>query len=177
MCYFGGCVVQCGTGDFWCSTRYCLGPLLFLIFINDLTESITSSVKLLADDCLVSRTIHSSNNVIQLQEDIVQLGLWVNSWLMTLIPHKCSIRHISNKHNTVCAKYTINGFPLNCDSGVKYLDVSISSSMSWNDHIDIICTKARKPLGFIRRNLRNCSQYVRNQAYSSPMRQILEHAC
>ena len=48
-----------------------LGTLLFPIFINDLTESITSSVKLFADDCLVYRTIHSSNDVIQLQEYLV----------------------------------------------------------------------------------------------------------
>ena len=45
------------------------GRLLFFILINDLSESITSSVKLFADDCLVYRTIHSSNDAIQLQED------------------------------------------------------------------------------------------------------------
>ena len=71
-----------------------LGPLLFLIFINDLTESITPSVKLFAGDCLVYRTINSSNDAIQLQEDRVQLGLWVNSWQMTINPHKCSIMDI-----------------------------------------------------------------------------------
>ena len=56
-----------------------LRPLLFPIFINDLTESITSSAKLFSDDCLVHRTIHSSNYAIQLQVDLVQLGLWVIS--------------------------------------------------------------------------------------------------
>ena len=64
-------------------------------------ESITSSVKLFADDCLVYRTIHSTNDAIQLQEDLVQLGLLVNSWQMTLNPHKCSIMHIPNKCNSV----------------------------------------------------------------------------
>ena len=88
-----------------------LGPLLFLIFINDLPESITSSAKLFANYCLLYCTIHLSNDAIQLQEDLVQLGLWVNFWQMTLNPHKCSIMHISNKRNTVCAKYTINDFP------------------------------------------------------------------
>ena len=81
--------------------------------------------------------------------------------------------HISNKRNTISAKYTINGFPLNCVSGVKYLGVSISSKMSWSDHIDDICTKARKSLRFIRRNLRNFPQYVRNQAYTSLVRSML----
>ena len=97
-----------------------LGPLLFLIFINDMTESITSSVKLFADDCFVYRTIRSSNNAIQLLEDLVQHRLWVNSWQMTLNPHKCSIMQISNKLNTVCAKYTIKGFPLSCVSGTSW---------------------------------------------------------
>ena len=100
----------------------------------------------------------------------------MNSWQMTLNPHKCSTMHISNKRNTVCAKYTINGFPLNCVSGVKYVGVSISSKMSWSNHIDDICTKARKPLGFIRRNLRNSPQYMQNQTYSSLVRPILEYA-
>ena len=107
-----------------------------------MTESITSSVKLFAEDCLVYRTIYSSNDAMQLQEHFVQLGLWVNSWQMTINPHKCSVMHIFNKRNTVCAKYIINGFPLNCVSRVMYLGVSISSKMSWSDHIDNICTKA-----------------------------------
>ena len=153
------------------------GPLLFLIFFDDLTESITSSVKLFAYDCLVYRTIRSSSDAIQLQEDLVQLELWVNSWLMTFDPHKCSIVHISNKRNPVCTIYTINGLPLNCVSGVKHIGVSVSSKTSWSDHIDDICRKARKSLDFIRRNLRNCAQYVRNQAYTSLVCQILEHAC
>ena len=133
--------VPCGT---------MLGLLLFLFFI-------TAFVKLLADNCYA---IDSSNDAIQLQEDLVQLGLWVNSWQMTLDPHKCSIMHISSKGNTVCAKYTINAFPFNCVSGVKYLGVSISSTMSWSDHIDNICTKTRKSFGFICRNLHNCPQYM-----------------
>ena len=101
----------------------------------------------------------------------------MNSRQMTIDPHKCSIMHISNKHNTVCAKYTINGFPLKCVSGVQYLGVAISSKMSVSDHIDDISTKARKSLGFIHINLRNCPQYMQNQAYTSLVHPILEHAC
>ena len=93
----------------------------------------------------------------------------------TLYPHKCSTMYISNKRNTICAKYTINGFPSNYVSGVKYLGVPISSKMSWSDHIDDICTKERKSLGFIRRNLPNCLQYVRNQAYSKNRTYVCIH--
>ena len=66
----------------------------------------------------------------------------MNSGQMTLDPHKYLIIYIYNKLNTVCAKYTISGFLLNCVSGVKYLGVSISYRMSWSDHIEDICSKA-----------------------------------
>ena len=92
---------------------------------------------------------------------------------MTVNPHKCSIMLISNECNTVFAKYTINGFPLNCVSVFKYLGVSISSKMSWSDHIDNICTKARKSLGFICTNLCNYHLCMQNKAYASLVRPIL----
>ena len=118
-------------------------PLLFLIFLNDLPDSITSSAKLFAYDCFFYRTIHSTDDAIQLQKDLDQLGLLVNTLQMTLNPHKCSIMHISNKRLTVCAKYKINGIPLNCVSEVKFHGASIISMASWSDHIEDICTKAR----------------------------------
>ena len=99
---------------------------------------------------------------------------------MTLNLCKCSVMHMSNKRDTLSTKYTINGFPFNCISGVKYLInlisyVSISCKMSWNDHTDDICTKTRKSLGLICRNLRNCPQYVRNQAYTPHVRPMFEY--
>ena len=55
-------------------------PLLFLVFINDLPESISLCVKLFPDDCLAYGTIHSPNDAIQLQGDFDPLGLWVKAW-------------------------------------------------------------------------------------------------
>ena len=59
------------------------GAHICLISINDLVESISSSVKLFDDDCSVSPTIRSLNNAIQWQEELDQLGLRVNAWQMT----------------------------------------------------------------------------------------------
>ena len=101
----------------------------------------------------------------------------MNALKMTLSLHRCSIMCISIKCNTVSTKYTINDFPLNRVSGVKYLGVSISSKISCSNRIHDICTKERKSLGFICRNLCNCPQYVQDQAYSSLERPMLEYAC
>ena len=119
-----------------------LGPLLFLILINDPPENISSSVKFFADDCLIYRTIHSPNNAIQLQ-DLDQQGLWVNVWQRNLRLHRCPVMCVSNKQSTLSTKYTINGIAINCALTVKYLGASISSKMSWSDHIGNICANAK----------------------------------
>ena len=59
-----------------------LGPILFLIFINDLPDDIKSSVCLFADDCVLYRNIHSLQDCLILQEDLDSLGLWAAKWQM-----------------------------------------------------------------------------------------------
>ena len=53
-----------------------LGPILFLIFINDLPDNIKSSVRLFAEDCVLYRSIHSLQDCLILQEVLDSLGLW-----------------------------------------------------------------------------------------------------
>ena len=143
-----------------------LGPLLFLFVINDLSESISSSATLFAEDCLVYPSIHSPNDAIQQHEDLDQLGLWINAWQITLNLNECSVI-IFLAIEPRSTKHTINWFTLNWVPGVKYLGASIHSMMSWSDRIDDICTKAKRLLGFICWNLHNCPHYARNLAYAS----------
>ena len=55
-----------------------LGPLIFVIFINDLSKSIISSVEVFADDCLTCHTIYSQIGATHIKEDDDQLGLLLN---------------------------------------------------------------------------------------------------
>ena len=59
-----------------------LGPVLFLLFINDLPDNIRSSVCLFADDCVLYRNIHSLQDCLTLQEDLTSLGQWEADWQM-----------------------------------------------------------------------------------------------
>ena len=59
-----------------------LGPILFLIFINDLPDNIRSSVHLFVDDCALYRNIYSIQDCFILQEDLTSLGQWEVDWQM-----------------------------------------------------------------------------------------------
>ena len=73
-----------------------LGPLLFLIYINDMPNVISSGtyIHLFADDCLNYRYISSLDDQVILQRDIVALQGWAERWGMRFNPSKCNILHI-----------------------------------------------------------------------------------
>ena len=59
-----------------------LGPLMFLLYANDIGEGVNSEVKLFADDCLLYRTIESESDTKQLQEELSKMTEWSKKWLM-----------------------------------------------------------------------------------------------
>ena len=89
-----------------------LGPLLFLVYINDLPSAITSSsTYLFADDTKFLKSICTLENCPQLQKDIDSMSSWCHKWKLTLNEAKCVAMHFSLspiKQNT----YTINNFSI-----------------------------------------------------------------
>ena len=73
-----------------------LGPLLFLVFINDLPAMASSTTRLFADDCLMYRTIEDTSDAEALQADLDKLQQWEQDWLMDFNPSKCEVISITN---------------------------------------------------------------------------------
>ena len=68
-----------------------LGPVLFSLYINDITTDIDSEIRLFADDCVCYREIKGTEDTVKLQEDIDRLGCWARKWGMRFQPVKCNI--------------------------------------------------------------------------------------
>ena len=82
-------------------------PLLFLCYINDLPENVSSKVRLYADDVLIYNTIHSKEDCLMLQEDLNSLQLWANKWQMMFNADKCELIRITNTKLPVLYDYNI----------------------------------------------------------------------
>ena len=154
-----------------------LGPLLFLLFINDLPESTESDARLFADDCLLFRPIRNNRDTQILQNDLNSMEEWENRWQMAFHPEKCVVIRVFNKRKPINARYTIHGHMLQEVDSTKYLGVTISKDLRWDDHINTITAKANRTLGFLRRNMKCCKSSARTAAYQGLVRPTLEYAC
>ena len=150
-----------------------LGPILFLIHINDLPLVVDSQVRLFADDCLLYRPIQNINDQIKLQQDLESLQKWASEWGMSFNTKKCYIMSIKKKKTYF---YKLNSHILETVTSIPYLGVTIADDLKWNIHINSITKKASSTLGFMRRNLRSCPQECRKAAYFSLVRSKLEYS-
>ena len=151
-----------------------LGPLLFSLYVNDISTDIDSEIRLFADDCVCYREIKDTEDTLKLQKDIDQLGCWARKWGMRFQPVKCNMMQITRKRiKKIHASYTLEGTVLENVESIKYLGVTITNDLRWNTHISNICTKANRTLGFLRRNLYSCPQEV---AYKGLVRPVLEYS-
>ncbi len=152
-----------------------LGPLLFLMFINDLPDNLTSTVRLFADDCVLYRTISGDHDADLLQTDLDRLCTWERTWLMKFNPEKCFVLKVTNSHNPKTHSYSLNNTTLQETDSHTYLGVEISKNLKWKKHIDHITARGNMSLGFIKRNLHSCTQDIKNLAYRSLVRPLLEY--
>jgi hypothetical protein len=154
-----------------------LGPLLFLLFINDLPDSVTSRVRLFADDCILYREIRTPEDSRILQEDLDRLVEWEQTWGMDFHPDKCVTLRMTRSRTPYLREYTLKGQTLTTETVARYLGVDIQENLSWDHHINRVVKKANSTLGFLKRNLKIKNQKTKASAYFSIVRPTLEYCC
>lgn len=126
--------------------------MLFLLFVNDLPDTVSSSrAACYADDTKVLRTINSATDCAALQADLNSLVDWSESSGLLFNKKKCKCQRIARKKSPQAFQYSINGAVLETCESEKDLGVWVSSDLSWDKQIYEQCTKANKLLGFVRR--------------------------
>jgi hypothetical protein len=153
-----------------------LGPTLFLIYINDIADGIRSNIRLFADDSILYREIKGPEDHQVLQQDLQTIFSWADRWQMAFNASKCQQLTITRKRNPSDFNYTVSKQVIQQVASHKYLGVTISSDLTFKEHITNIRSKAGSTLGIIRRNLGPCSQEVKLKAYQSLVRPQLEYA-
>ena len=156
-----------------------LGPLLFLMHINDLPDAVNSQVRLFADDCLLYRPVNSIDDQHAIQNDLRGLETWATAWGMRFNAKKCYVLRTLPSARTKSKDYTydLSGHALNEVNSTPYLGVTLSNSLKWDAHISSVCAKANATLGFVKRNLKFAPPELKATAYKSLVRSKLEYAC
>ena len=151
-----------------------LGPILFVIFINDLPENVKSSLlKIFADDTKLFKTISSIQDRNDLQQDLNALADWSKKWQLPFNETKCKAIHYGK--NNPGHQYYMNDVPLGTDTEEKDLGVTFDSGMKFESHIRSIASKGNSRVGIIRKTF--CTLNTENfpLLYKSLVRPILEY--
>ena len=146
-----------------------LGPLLFIIYMNNIPDSVFySNIYLFADDTKCFKRIIVQNDMDLLQSDINCLFNWSSTTHLSFHPSKSCHLSFNQKFPT---SYTINGTTINSLPVHKDLGVLISNNLEWSPHQDFVLTKAYKTLSLIRRTFsQSVSSSVKVKLYISLVR-------
>jgi len=153
-----------------------LGPLLFLVYINDLPHNIKSSIRLFADDTMLSRVIDSTTDTNLLQADLMLLEEWEKRWQMSFNAGKCLLLRVTRKQKPIEAKYILHNQILECVASAKYLGLEIASDLNWGKHIHNCTTKANRASAFAYRNIKGSPTRVQVRCYKGIVRPLMEYA-
>ena len=132
-----------------------MGPILFIIYVNDLPEVVTSNLWMFADDSKIYCTITSDEDINRLQEDLHNVSIWCSKWLMTLNLDKCKCISFGS-----CA-LPMNQYTISLGDEDTYvarvheqsdLGVLFTSNLKFGPHIHHIVQKGNRCIGLIKRS-------------------------
>ena len=154
-----------------------LGPLLFVIYINDLPDSVKSNILLFADDTKIFQQVACREDAISLQKDIDALNSWSEKWLLKFNTDKCHVLTLGKFDKILHThRYTLYGDELEHVFEEKDLGVIIDMELSFEEHMASKIKKANSIMGLIRRTFSFLDGETFKKLYTSFVRPHLEYA-
>ena len=165
-----------------------LGPLLFIIFIDDIAGGISpgTHLSLYADDTKIWRQIFSDTDILRLQKDIDYLHDWSISNKMRFHPDKCKVLSVTGKVSEALSLlsvlpfynfiYSMGGISLDYVEFEKDLGVIVTKNLNWQEQCSKVLSKANQKLGMARRNCYFVQDANRRRVlYLTLVRSLFEH--
>ena len=157
-----------------------MGPLLFLIYINDLTDGLKCNVKLFADDTSIFTIVHDPTTATDnMNHDLQLISLWALKWRMSFNPdpNKQAVevtfsRKISpSNYPPIC----FNSVPVRKVSGHKHLGIILDSKLSFTSHINIVISKCRQGIALHKLLSKYLPRHTLNEIYKLYIRPHLDY--
>jgi len=124
-----------------------LGPLLFLLYENHLSDVVkNSTIATFADDTKIIRTIKSSTDASALQDDLTNFEQNSSNSNLALNPTKCKVLRVTRKRNKIVYPYKLSDTTLQSTDCERDLGILTSSGLTWSAHVDYQCTNVPKQL-------------------------------
>ena len=156
-----------------------LGPLLFLIYVNDIVDIVKSNIKLYADDVTLFITVEdridSTNSAGTLNNDLTEIEKWSSQWLVKFNCIKTKSMLISKKLNPSDNHVCFQGRILENVTQHKHLGLIIKSDLTWSTHVNYIVSKAKKLTGVMKMLQYKLSRRSLELIYFTYVRPILEY--
>ena len=153
-----------------------LGPVLFLLFINDLPEEAISELLLYADDAKIYRVIRSDEDREILQKDLHAMSLWADKWLLSFHPDKLKKLTISRNEFQKERRYCVGADLVKEVNSEVDLGVCVDRDLNFNENRKLKIGKATRMVGAIRRAFRYLDGKTFVKLYKSMVRCHLEFA-
>ena len=154
-----------------------LGPLLFVVYINDILENLTSNGFLFADDTKIFREVTSRNDALSLQSDIDKLKSWSEVWGMEFNLDKCHVLTLGKFDNIMYThRYQLGGKEIEHVFMEKDLGVTIDSGLTFDDHISNKVNVANGMVGLVRRTFSYLDTRSFKKLFCAFVRPHLEYA-
>ena len=150
-----------------------LGPILFLVYIDDLEEGVTGNILKFADDTKLFRKTKEIGDKQKLQDDIDKLVRWSEKWQMLFNVGKCKCLHTGPGNTGM--NYEMGGTILSKTGKEKDLGVTMNANMKVSEQCRIAASKGNQVLGMIRRNITYKEKSLIVPLYKAIVRPHLEY--
>jgi hypothetical protein len=155
-----------------------LGPLLFLIYIDDIVNNLESDIYLYADDAVLMSSFTKDDTTInfeQMNRDLERLSNWASKWFMQFNPAKTKFMVISNNQQTQYPTLSLNGADLEKVHTYPQIGLHLNDRMNWEDHINMLINKASKKIGMIWKLSGDIPRSAVENIYTAYIRPQLEY--